>query len=171
VVVAAGLFYHDVLVALSQAGVPFVVVGGLAVNLHGVPRFTADVDVAVAFEGGSLARAADVLEGLGLRCRLPVSRTDLADADTVRGWIADRNLSAITFADPNEPLREVDLVVASPVPFAEIERTAVRMSAAGVSFSVASIDVLIRMKSGTGREQDASDVDALRRIEEAARGS
>ncbi|HEY6006261.1 MAG TPA: hypothetical protein VIV57_25505 [Anaeromyxobacter sp.] len=167
---AAGLFYHDVLAALSRAGVPFVVVGGLAVNLHGVPRFTADVDVAVAFEGGELARAAEVLERLGLRCRLPVSRIDLADADTVRSWIADRNLSAVTFADPDEPLREVDLVVASPIPFEEMARTAVQMSAAGVAFAVASIDALIRMKSGTGREQDASDVDALLRVQKAARG-
>jgi hypothetical protein len=34
----------------------------------------------------------------------------------------------------------------------------------------ASIDVLIRMKSGTGRAQDSSDVDALRRIRETLRG-
>jgi len=40
----AGLFYHDVLAELSEAGVRFVVVGGVAVNLQGVPRFTSDVD-------------------------------------------------------------------------------------------------------------------------------
>jgi hypothetical protein len=45
------------------------------------------------------------------------------------------------------------------------------MLAAGVSFPVASIDVLIRMKTGTARAQDASDVDALRRIQEATRGT
>jgi hypothetical protein len=38
----AGLFYEDVLNGLAAAGVPFVVVGGVAVNLQGVPRFTAD---------------------------------------------------------------------------------------------------------------------------------
>ncbi len=168
---AGGLFYHDVLSALTGAGVPFVVVGGIAVNLQGVPRFTADVDVAVALDGGVLARAADVLEGLGLRSRLPITRAELADASVVRGWIASRNLKAITFADPKEPLREVDLVIASEVPYEDIERTAVKMLAAGVSFPVASIDVLIRMKTGTARAQDASDVDALRRIQEATRGT
>jgi hypothetical protein len=39
----AGLFYHDALAALTEAGVRFVVVGGVAVNLQGVPRFTADL--------------------------------------------------------------------------------------------------------------------------------
>jgi hypothetical protein len=35
---------------------------------------------------------------------------------------------------------------------------------------VASIDVLVRMKTGTGRAQDASDVDALLRVQEARLG-
>ncbi len=169
--VTGGLFYHDVLSALSAAGVPFVVVGGVAVNLQGVPRFTADVDVAVAIDGGVLAGAAEVLERLGLRCRLPVSLDDLSDAVKVRSWISERNLQAISFADPVQPLREVDLVISTPVPYEEIARTAERMSAGGVSFAVASIDVLIQMKSDTGRAQDASDVEALRKIQEASRGS
>lgn len=160
----AGLFYHDVLSALTSAGVPFVVVGGVAVNLQGVPRFTADLDVAVALDGPTLSSAARTLESLGLKPRLPVSPAELADTRVVRGWVAERNLQAITFVDPGDPLREVDVVVASPVPFDDIARTADRMTAGGIAFPVASIDVLIRMKTGTGRAQDASDVDALRRV-------
>jgi hypothetical protein len=167
----AGLFYEDVLNGLAAAGVPFVVVGGVAVNLQGVPRFTADLDVAVALDGVSLATAARVLTGLGLRCRLPVSDEDLRNPDAVRGWIAERNLKAITFVDPAEPLREVDVVVDSPVPFEELERTADRLAAGTVTVPVASIDALIRMKEGSGRAQDASDVEALRRVKEVLRGS
>lgn len=168
--VATGLFYHDVLATLTEGGVPFVVVGGVAVNLQGVPRFTADLDVAVALDGAILARAAELLEGIGLRCRLPVSRAELADAAKVRGWVDERNLRAITFADAQQPLREVDVVVASPVPFADLERTAERMTAGGLSFRVASVEQLIAMKTGTGRAQDESDVEALRRILGASRG-
>ncbi len=164
----AGLFYHDVLSALSGAGFPFVVVGGVAVNLQGVPRFTADLDVAIALDGPTLSSAARTLDSLGLGPRLPEPAAELADPDVVRRWVAERNLQAITFVDPRDPLREVDLVIASPVPFEEIARTAERMTAAGVTFAVASIDVLIRMKTGTGRAQDASDVDALRRVRGAS---
>lgn len=167
---ATGLFYHDVLAALTEGGVPFVVVGGVAVNLQGVPRFTADLDVAVALDGAVLVRAAEVLEALGLRCRLPVSHADLGNMETVRGWIAERNLSAITFVDPQQPLREVDVVVASPVPYRELDRTAEQMSAGGLAFRVASIEKLIEMKTGTGRAQDDSDVEALRKVLEATRG-
>lgn len=166
----AELFYHDVLTALSDARVRFVVVGGVAVNLQGVPRFTADLDVAVALEDGSLAAAARVLHALGLRSRLPVRDEELAQPAVVRGWIADRNLRAFTFVDPADPLREVDVVLDSPVPFEEMERTADRMVAGPLTIAVASIDVLIRMKGATGRDQDASDVDALRRVQEMLHG-
>jgi hypothetical protein len=166
----AGLFYHDVLSALAGAGVGYVIVGGVAVNLQGVPRFTADIDLAVAIDDGSLPAAAKVLRELGLASRLPVVDADLARPEVVRGWIRDRNLLALTFVDPREPLREVDLVLASAVPFEEIERTADRMSAGGLDLAVASVETLIRMKTGTGRKQDASDVEALRRIREASRG-
>ncbi len=166
----AGLFYHDVLSGLSEAGVRFVIVGGVALNLQGVPRFTSDLDLAVALDGPSLAAAARVLLRLGLRTRLPVRDEELGQPEVVRGWIAERNLKALSFVDPREPLREVDVLLDAPVPFEEIEATADRMEAGGLSLRVASVDVLIRMKSGTGRAQDASDVDALRRLQEVLRG-
>jgi predicted nucleotidyltransferase len=166
----AGLFYHDVLAALSEGGVRFVVVGGVAVNLQGVPRFTSDLDIAVALDGSSLSDAARVLHRIGLRNRLPVGDDELAQPGVVAGWIAERNLRAFTFVDPRDPLREVDVVLDSPVPYEEIERTADHMTAGGLTLAVASVDVLIRMKERTGRSQDASDVDALRRVREVLRG-
>jgi hypothetical protein len=166
----ATLFYNDVLEALASAGVRHVIVGGVAVNLQGVPRFTSDLDLAVAIDGDSLARAAAVLETLGLRSRLPVRHADLARPDVVRGWVEERNLMALTFVDPAEPLREVDLVIASPVPYDELEQGADRLKLGSLEIEVASIDALVRMKSGTGRAQDASDVDALCRIQETLRG-
>jgi hypothetical protein len=144
--------------------------GGLAVNLQGVPRFTADLDIAVALDGPSLATAAGVLRRLGLMPRLPIRDEDLLQPETVRGWISDRTLKALTFVDPVETLREVDVLIDSPVPFDEMERDSDRMTAAGLTIKVASIDTLIRMKSGTGRAQDASDVEALRRLQERFRG-
>lgn len=166
---ASDLFYHDALRALADAGVRFVVVGGVAVNLQGVPRFTADLDVAVAV-GADIGRAARALGPLALQCRLPVTQEQLDDAATVASWIEERNLRAINFVDPSSPLRQVDLVIASPVPYDEIEATAATMEAGGLAIRVASIDVLIRMKDGTGRAQDASDIVALRRVREIERG-
>lgn len=160
----ADLFYHDVFRALVDAKVQFVVVGGVAVNLQGVPRFTADVDIAVALDGPNLAAAGRALTALGLVPRLPVPISELANIEVVRSWIEERNLQAFTLQDPSNPLREVDLLLSSTVPWQEIIDGAEVMRAGSLEIRVASIPVLVRMKSGTGREQDASDVDALTRL-------
>ena len=143
-----------------------MVVGGVAVNLQGVPRFTADVDIAVSLDPANLLAAGNALVALGLKPRLPVPVSDLGDPKRVQAWIDERNLQAFTFQDPQNPLREVDLLLVSPVPFPDLERDAERMGAPGLQIPVASIAALIRMKEGTGREQDASDVEALRRIQQ-----
>ena len=41
------IFYEDVLRALDAASIGFVLVGGVAVILHGVPRTTADLDLVI----------------------------------------------------------------------------------------------------------------------------
>lgn len=48
---------------LDELNIPYVVVGGMAVTLHGYNRFTDDVDLLVSREG--LAQIHERLEGLG----------------------------------------------------------------------------------------------------------
>ena len=54
--------------ALEAVGVPYMIVGSLASNFHGIPRSTADADFVVELEPGRLQRLGDVLPaGLTLR--------------------------------------------------------------------------------------------------------
>jgi hypothetical protein len=87
-----GVFYYDVLEPLVRAGVRFVVVGGVAVNLQGVPRFTADLDLAVPIERENMQALAAVMASLGLVPRLPVAPEELGDEQVVKEWIRERNL-------------------------------------------------------------------------------
>lgn len=158
------LFYHRVLEALLEAEATFVLIGGVALNLRGVPRFTSDLDLAVPLEHENLRRIGVALTGLGLAPRLPVPVTDLADPARVREWVEDRNLMAFTFQNPQNPIEQVDLVLHTPVPFDEIDASATIIRVAGSPLRVASSRTLIRMKTGTGRAQDASDIEALTRL-------
>lgn len=47
--------------ALEATGVPYMIVGSLASNFHGIPRSTRDADFVVELEPGSLQRFADAL--------------------------------------------------------------------------------------------------------------
>lgn len=50
-----------VLDALEATAVPYMIVGSLASNFHGIPRSTRDADFVVEFETGSLQRLGDAL--------------------------------------------------------------------------------------------------------------
>ena len=45
------MFYLDLFHKIEDAGVRYLVVGGIAVNLHGINRLTHDVDLMLALDG------------------------------------------------------------------------------------------------------------------------
>jgi hypothetical protein len=158
------VFIRDLLAALAAERVPYCIVGGVAVTLHGVPRLTYDVDLVVPTTPAALASLDGVLTRLGLRCRLPIRLVDLAD-DALRTEYRDqRNLMAVTYTDPVDPLREVDVVVSSPVPAEELVARAVNLQLQGMTIHVVSLEDLIALKRDTGRAQDEADVAHLERL-------
>lgn len=64
--------YERLFHVLNQAKVRYLVVGGVAVNLHGYPRFSADVDLLLFLEKDNLKVFGDTLRRLGYAARLPV---------------------------------------------------------------------------------------------------
>ena len=162
------IFYEDVLRALDAASIRFVLVGGVAVILHGVPRTTADLDLVIDLEQDNVRRFVAVMSELGFVPRAPFEPADLASADRRRDWVADKHMLAFTFHRPGRPLDEVDVLIDPPVPFAEMAAGADLVEAEGLRLPIAGIRHLIRMKEHAGRAQDVADVDALRRLLEAS---
>jgi hypothetical protein len=159
------VFFRDLLAALASSNVPYCVVGGVAVNLHGVPRMTYDIDIVVDLTPDALTAAESVLVGLGLRCRLPVALRDFADR-TYRDEMRDeRSLLAVTFTDPQDPLREVDILVAPSVEPADLVARAITLDLDGVLVRVASRADLMELKRTAGRAQDHADLRHLERLE------
>jgi len=158
------VFIRDLLAALAAEKVPYCIVGGVAVTLHGVPRLTYDVDLVVPTTAEALGDLDRVLTSLGLRCRLPIRLVDLAD-DTLRARYRDENnLIAVTYTDPADPLREVDILVSPPLPPAELVARSIVLQLQGIAVHVASVADLIALKRGTGRAQDRADVAHLERL-------
>lgn len=158
------MFFRDFLAALARKQVSYCLVGGVAVNLHGVPRMTYDIDLAPAMSVENLARLEDLLGEMGLRCRLPVRLVDFSDVAYRDGMRDARNLIAVTFTDPRDPLREVDVLVSPPVAASDLVERAVVLDLDGIRVPVASLPDLIELKRRAGRAQDADDVRLLERI-------
>lgn len=159
-----GVFIRDLLRSLHEANVSYALVGGVAVNLHGVPRMTYDVDLVAAPTRENLAALAATLRGLGLQVRIPVKLEDFADRAYAEEMRTERNLIAVTFTDPTDPLREVDVLVAPPVEPAEIVERAMTLDFSGMPVSVAAIADLVAMKRASGRTQDKADIAQLEKI-------
>jgi hypothetical protein len=148
--------------------VRFVVVGGLAAILHGVPRTTADLDIVLDLERENVLRFVETLERLGFRPRAPVAASSLADENARRIWIQEKHLKAFTMTRGG--LQDVDVVLESPLDHATLEESSVSLESGGITLAVAGIDALIQMKLHADRAQDRADVVALRRIKDLGAG-
>ena len=97
--------------AFERHGVHYCIVGGVAATLHGVLRDTFDLDVLLVPSEPNLRRATVALTGLGMRPHIPVKLEDMVDPAVRRSLREDKNLIAVGFVDPSNPLRRVDVLL------------------------------------------------------------
>lgn len=130
--------------ALVDAGVEFVVIGGLAVAVHGYERFTADLDLVPNPDAANLRRLEAVL-------------AELAEADETD---AGRSLDAPhAVVETRFGLAHVIRAVKGLPSYADLERDAIEVEFAdAVSVAVCGREDLIEMKRASGRPRDALDV-------------
>lgn len=158
------MFYEEVLRKLNECNVKYLVAGGLAVNLHGVPRMTQDLDLLIELDEENILIILKALGSIGYIPRLPVRGEDFADKEIRDRWMKEKNMKAFTLAHSIKPFQEVDLLFDSAVDY---EAAALNMEirkAGDLSIPVVSIDDLIVMKSAAGRKQDMSDVRMLETV-------
>ncbi|MBI2754701.1 MAG: nucleotidyl transferase AbiEii/AbiGii toxin family protein [Betaproteobacteria bacterium] len=158
------MFYTEFFQALEEAGVRYLVVGGIAVNLHGINRFTADIDLMLAMDAQNLGRFVPVAKRFGMKPVVPVAVEDLADAAKVRDWIQNKHMLAFglrprTVTDPT-----VDILTRPEIDFEAAWSRRVVYEAGALKVPVASIADMIAMKTGTGRQKDEADIVALQRL-------
>jgi hypothetical protein len=164
------MFYEDALRALDVAQVDYVLVGGTAVILHGVPRTTADLDLVIDLSKENVSRLIAALSGIGFVARSPVSAWQLADADRRAEWIRDKGLVAFSFHRPHRPLDAIDVLLAPTVAYEDLRARCETLSTDGLPIRIASIPDLIALKRVANRQQDLSDIDALERLQEQSHG-
>ena len=155
--------FLEILNELHDHGVDFVIVGGVAVALHGGSRVTFDLDVVPSLAPDSWRAAVDLLWSLGARPRIPEPLDRIRDVEQVGRWRIEKNMLALNFRTP-DGRTEVDLLVGESDGFERLRQRAVEITVDQRTFLVASIDDLIDMKQRSGRPQDRMDIEALRTI-------
>ncbi|MFZ6016204.1 MAG: nucleotidyltransferase [Nitrospirota bacterium] len=72
------LDYLAIFRRLNEKGIRYIVVGGVAVNLYGIPRMTYDIDLLLDLEDENLKRFLKLLKGWGFKPKVPVDIMDFA---------------------------------------------------------------------------------------------
>ena len=158
------MYYIELLEALVKNNVQYLLVGGVAVNLFGVTRFTNDIDFILALDEENLKTFVQVVLTLGYEPRLPVKPFDLADEEIRAKWISERNMIAFSFYNAQDQWKIFYVVLVSPLTYEEMATRKQTIKLKSLNIYCASLDDLITLKQFSGRPQDVSDIELLRQI-------
>ena len=150
--------------ALHEAGVRFILVGGMAAILHGDVGVTVDLDVVPEREPENLDRLASALRALGAKIRTEGVPEGLAfdcSGRFLQNLAPDSILNLSTRSgDLGLPFRP-----SGTEGYADLRRDAIEIEAArGVRILVASLADVVRSKEAAGREKDRAALPRLRRL-------
>jgi hypothetical protein len=152
------------LTALQEAGVRFVLVGGMAAILHGDVGVTIDIDIVPEREPENLDRLAIALRTLRARIRASGEPEGLP-FDCSSAFF--RNLAPDSILNLTTQAGDLDLTFrpSGTEGYADLRRDAVEIEAEdGVRILVASLADVIRSKEAAGREKDRVALPRLRRL-------
>lgn len=152
----------ELLRRLHEAEVDHVLIGGLAVNAHGVIRSTKDVDICPSPDPGNLERLARLLRDLEAR-QLGVADGGFSGREMPFDPTRPEDLSAGGNFRLETRLGVLDLMQWVPGIDAEqayetLARDALEARAFGVIVRVCSLAALREMKRAAGRPRDAQDL-------------
>ena len=156
---------QEIIEALNNANVRYVVAGGLAVVAHGYLRLTMDIDLVIDLERGNLLRGLTALEAVGYKPRLPVTNEQFADAGTRESWIRDKNMMVFPLWNPSDINGIViDVFAKCPFDFADEYANVKWMEIdGGPRVPFVGLDCLLRMKEIASRPKDLVDIEYLER--------
>jgi hypothetical protein len=142
--------FRDMLFALNDASVEYLLVGAYALAAHGSPRATGDIDFWVRADVDNAKRIWTALMKFGA----PLSRIALEDFAT----------PDIVFQIGVPPQRIDILTSISGVEFSQAWNSRLVVEIDGMSVPVLGLNDLLTNKLSTGREKDLADIPTIKRL-------
>lgn len=153
--------FEQALTTLAEARVRFVIVGGLAITIHGSAYVTFDLDFCYARDPENLSRLTRALSPYHPRLRgVPEGLPFRFDEATLRGGL---NFTLTT------DLGEIDLLgeVAGVGDYAAALTASEQVELFGATFDVLTLEALIASKRAAGRPKDLLVLPELEALREA----
>jgi len=139
--------YRDMLQALSDEEVKFMLIGAYAMAAHGYPRATMDIDIWVMPSSRNADAVLRALHRFGAPLH-NLTKEDLQRDETIfQIGVAPRRIDIIT--------------AASGLQFEETYQRSITVNIEGIEVHIPSIDDLIHNKRASGKTKDLANAEAL----------
>lgn len=149
---------RPLLAKLTEGGVDFVVIGGIAVIAQGYVRMTRDLDIVFAGDSANLEALGAVLADVDARLRDVTDNVPFtADARTLAGVQLLTLETSLGWLDVHRSVPGVR-------DYKALRSRAVSATIESTRVLVASLQDLIAMKRAAGRDVDRTDIAALEAI-------
>jgi len=154
------MFFLKAIKQLKKYKIPYAIVGGQAVALHGAVRGTLDIDFILKWNLKNLELTEKAFAEINLQSRLPITANDLFKFKNE--YIKNKNLIAWNFINPLNPAEQIDIIITTDLTGKSIKKMKVKNEI----INILSKKDLIKMKKIAGRDQDLIDIEALEKLDE-----
>lgn len=158
------MYYLDLIEALNKNNIRYIIIGGLALVLHGVVRLTADLDLLLDFKKDNVIKFIKTMEKLGYKPQLPEDPIKLSDIKIREKWSQQKNMKAFAFIHKKDDYKLVDIIIEEHIPFDKLYNRKQIIKAKEVGFNVIAYKDLITLKIKAAREQDLKDIEMLKEL-------
>ena len=149
---------------LDKQKIRYLLCGGMAVNIYGIPRMPADIDLLLDFNEENVVRFEGVMKVLSYISSIPLSLKILVDKTEREKIIRDKNMVAYSFFNSRAGVMALDVLIDVPLEFDEMwGRKEVRKISAG-NVNLVSVEDLISLKKYANRKQDNDDILLLSKL-------
>ena len=159
------MIYEEVFKELNKRKVKYVVVGGIALVLYGILRFTADLDLVIHLEEKNIDRFFKAIKNLGFKPKIPVTQQEFKDKKKREEWAKKKNMIVFSFYHPKDSLKIIDVFIKEPIKFESLYKEAKKIKVKKITIPLASLKHLKQLKKRAKREKDLIDLIKLKDFE------
>lgn len=156
--------YIGIFELLHKRKVRYLLCGGLAVNIYGVPRMTADIDLILDFDYENLKQFEICVVDAFYQSQIPISLSLLSTQQERVKLIKEKNLIAFSYFNTRANVMSMDVLIDIPLEFAEMWERKTTRTTDGIDIHVVSVDDLIKLKEYSNRKQDIDDIYLLSQL-------
>ncbi|MEO0225048.1 MAG: DUF6036 family nucleotidyltransferase [candidate division WOR-3 bacterium] len=155
-----------ILKMLYDCKIKYILVGGLAINLYGIPRTTVDVDIMIDLNNENILNLISCFKANGFRFRQPIDEKKLINNEYRKQLKEEKNVIVLTLENPNNPLEILDFFIDNPIDFNKAYSRKKTLKIDDFEIYLASIEDIIEIKKISNRPIDISDIENLKLLKE-----